>query len=336
MQHSILLNDKRAMSNGAVVAIMLIAFIMVGAAIFLYVPGLSTSNPKLPGASNGMVNTYLPIQFYIADKLAGTAQQGVITVYNTTTNTQIWTGTASSSGSVTTTGVSFASGQKVNIEVTLSNYVSQWFDNVVVPQIPSSIQATATSISLTELITHIGSWTLAITDQYGNTFTSTKDILNFTSSSCVDSTTNVCVSGSSDAVTVTLYEATANAGWASSTDPITGNVWNVVNEMVRNGSTMTITGGGTQHVSGSSTYYLTQFSDSTLTQQTIGSTTTGGVAAITFTIGKGSLVQGAGETLKISPQQYFDITGFTNGSPSSSAVGLNGVTALTLSVVTHS
>ena len=120
------------------------------------------------------------IQFNIQDLLAGGGQTATVNVYpvkgtvisGTTYSglTKSDTGTASSAG-VFTTNLQYPVGAMLNVEVTLTNYVSQWF-SVQSTGVTPTAQAQGTAAQSNLFITKLGTFSLSVVDDQGNSYTS--------------------------------------------------------------------------------------------------------------------------------------------------------------------
>lgn len=338
--------SRRAASATSIAIIVLLLAVIVSA-IYVAFPGPSqeaahsvTCNGVLNAgsctstSSSSSVNPNNvagKIQFNINDLLASGGQQGVVSVYpasgtqiSGTTfsgNTKSDSGTASAAG-VYTTNLEYPVGAMLNVEVTLTNYVSQWF-SVQSPGVTAAAQAQGTAAQVNLFITKLGTFSITVQDDQGNSYTSGTTIGNFTKSGhCT--TNNDCLGETSINFLITVRNTAANTGYATSIDAPTGNTWGDALEIYTTGSSVNVPG-LTSYTRSSDTYWVAPIPDGIsggqavaggASMQTINSVNVGGVYTFSLTVSKGSLAAGSTQSFVIEQQLYADIGYFTSHSAS--------------------
>lgn len=330
-----LLHKSRALS-GPAAAVIIVAIIAIGTGSWLYLSGntigshSSTSSSSTAPASNVAGK----ITFNVYDLLSGNqANAPVVTVYPTAgmvlngrtfSGAQVSDNITGSSSGVATTGLQYPPNMKLNVKVTLANYVTEWFDGVVSQGVTPAAQAQGTASQQLLYITKGGTYAITVTDDQGNSYTSNTSIGNFTNSGhCT--TNNFCLGESTIRFTVTVRNTGTNTGFATSTNALTGNQWQDVLLFSTNGSSVQITQTPSV-VRGTSTYYPVAIPDgvnsagqadgSGVSQQTVNGVTTGGSWVAYLSVSKGTLAAGSTQTINIQQYLYGAIAYFTqnNGS----------------------
>ena len=324
------MQTRRGASNatilGILVIIVLAAFAYQGGYLSL---NFQHTNSSLPPNTSG--NVAGKIQFNIQDLLAGGGQAATVNVYPAA-GTQIGgvtysgltksdTGTASSAGSYTTS-LEYPVGAMLNVEVTLTNYVSEWF-SVQSTGVTPAAQAQGTAAQSNLFITKLATFSISVVDDQGNSYTSGTTIANFTKSGTCP-TNNKCLGESTINFAVTVRNTVSNTGFATTVDPLTGHTWGDVLEFYTTGSSVTV-GAMTSYTRGSDTYWVTPIPDGIqggqavaggISMQTINSANVGGVYTFNLAVSKGTLAADGTQNIVIEQQIYADIQYFGSHSAS--------------------
>jgi hypothetical protein len=289
----------------------LLAIVVIAIILWYYLPAFLPKPAQVVTTSSpvsNLVSATKPIKFFVQDVLKGQAVASAsVKVYQ---GTQLVESLTSDSTGMATTGGMYSSGTVLNVLVVSSNS-KQWF-KITVPQMSP---ADAQSLTVNQVVIpfwSLGSFTIKVTDQFGNTYSS-GGAVNFTT-----------LGVSSVSITVTIYNTVDNTGYKSSFDPINNVNWYAVLSTSTGGSAVAVSGLGSSVMRGTTTYYLTQVSDDGLTRQLVGQTyTKTGVTSVTFTVNKGSLAHGSSQTFTLALYAYFDPQYFaTNGIGSPDALQL--------------
>ena len=329
-----------ASATSIMIIILLLAVVAVGA--YVVIPGPSQSVVcSIPGkvgctsttsaASNTAGNVAGKIQFNIQDLLAGGGQAATVNVYPSKGTviggltysglTKSDSGTASSTGTYTT-NLEYPVGAVLNVEVTLTNYVSEWF-TVVSTGVTPTAQAQGTASQANLFITKLGTFSISVVDDQGHSYTSGTTIANFTKSGFCP-TNNKCLGESTINFAVTIRNTVTNTGYVTSTDPLTGHTWGDALEFYTTGSSVTV-GAMTSYTRGSDTYWVTPIPDGIsdgqatpggISMQSINSANVGGVYNFNFAVSKGTLAAGSTQNIIIEQQLYASIPFFTANSAS--------------------
>ena len=325
------------------VAIIVLLLATIAAVAFVELPGPSQSVVcSVPGKigctsttssfqSNTAGNVPGKIAFDISDLLAGGGQAATVNVYpakgtvigSTTYSgyTKSDSGTASSAG-VFTTNLEYPVGALLNVELTESGYVSQWF-SVVSPGVTPLAAAQGTAAQVNLAVTKLGTFSITVVDNQGNSYTSGTTVANFTKSGTCPAA-DKCLGESTINFAVTIRNTASNAGYFTSLNPQTGNTWGDALEFYTTGSSITV-GGMTSYTRGSDTYWVTPIPDgitdgsasgSGISMQTINSNNVGGVYTFNLAVSKGSLAAGSTQNIVIEQQIYASIAFFTANSAS--------------------
>ena len=276
------------------------------------VPG-SIQGPQ-PSAPANMVAVTKPIKFAVTDPLAGSAVASAsIQIYGPDKVLRE-TLTTDSSGSATTS-LPYRSGETYYVKVSKTGYVTRWFTVSVPYMSQADAQSLTTNFVALQLV-QLGTYTIKIVDQFGNVYTSPATI-NFTTLGVTSLT-----------LTINIYNTKDNSGFVSSTDPINGVSWGAVLLLSTAGTSVVVQNAGTSVVRGTTTYYILPVSDNMLTRQVIsGQYVKPGVASLTITVSKGSLVKGQTQSFTLNLQAYFDPSYFAaNGIGSLDAASLTTFT----------
>ena len=339
------MHTRRGASNATILGVLLLIVLVA----FAYQDGyLSLSvqhSPSTPANTSG--NVAGKIQFDIQDLLAGGGQAATVSVYPQK-GTQIGgitysgltksdTGTASSAGTFTT-NLEYPVGAMLNVEVTLTNYVSEWFQ-VQSTGVTPAAQAQGTAAQSNLFITKLGTFSISVVDDQGNSYTSGTSVGNFTKSGKCP-TNNFCLGESTINFAVTIRNTVANTGYFTTQDPLTGHSWGDVLEFSTTGSSVTV-GAMTSYTRGSDTYWVTPIPDGIsngeanvggISMQTINSANIGGVYSFNLAVSKGTLSAGSSQSMTIQQEIYADIGYFqaNSGSWNPSATTTGAASSFTL------
>jgi len=246
-----------------------------------------------PTPSSGLVSVTKPLKFALNDPLAGSAIASANVYIYGADNILKESLTTGADGTVTS-ALPYQSGSVINVKVSKTGYVTRWF-SVTVPQMTPADAQSLTSNFVSLQTVNLGTYTIKVTDQFGNSYSSS-GTLNFTS-----------LNASTVSVTLTVYNTEDNSGYVSSSDPVNRVNLNAVLLSSTGGSSVTVQGAGSSVTRGTNTYYISPVSDDGLTRQLVGNTyVKPGVTSVTVTFGKGSLTAGSSQAFTFALQDYFD------------------------------
>lgn len=352
---------KGGPSTTAAIVLILIALgvgILYGGGYFNHFTAANVNGNQNTAQNGQLTSTTLPLQFSFTDPFAATlitAVNPVATVYTPSGN--FLGSCTSASGSCTTTGVSFTSGQNIVVKVAVATYVTEWIP-ITVPFVPNGAAA-LTSIPVSIYQLKLGSWVTTFNIGGTNAYSGASKTLfeykyNFTSTA-------------SQSVTATFSYKTANTGYLGCNSG-TGLQYDVINRVCQSvvmqisdtGSGLSVTGMPRTYSTGSSRYWWAVmpsgvgmapttnggmgglgvvgspgFTSSastsdpntagSLSTQTIGNSIYGGTATATFTVQQGSVASGSTENTIITLYVNAD----PNYFPSNNNLGPNNANAST-------
>ena len=327
-------HERTASQPGWGLAIVLI--LIAGGVGVLYGTGMLTGGVK-PGSvvstnnngGKGLVPTTLPLSIVNNDPFAKAPISTAATVTFYTTGAQFLAACTTSSGTCTTTGVSFTSGQNITVSIVTSGYVTEWIP-VTVPYVASgSAGITAIPMALYQIktesfVTTFQVGTTSVTTGISHTYNTYK--YNFSSTAA-------------QPVTVNLNYKTANEGYLGC-NPSNGQQYDIINRVCQSAvlqisdtsTGLSVTGMPRQYASGTSRYWWSVMPDGvgvanppdggmgalaqiktpgaapdgaisdgntagSVSEQTIGNLIYGGTASATLTVQQGSVASGSTETL---------------------------------------
>ena len=349
---------KRIAASGTSIVIIILLIAVVATVAYVELPGptqsvicklqgqtgCATTTPTTPNTQGNVAGK---IQFNIQDLLAGGGQAASVNVYPSKGTviggltysglTKSDSGTASSAG-VYTTNLEYPVGAVLNVEVTLTNYVSEWF-SVVSTGVTPTAQAQGTASQSNLFIGKLGTFSISVVDDQGNSYTSGTSVGNFTKSGNCP-TNNFCLGESTINFAVTIRNTVTNTGYITSQDPLTGHTWGDAMEFYTTGSSVTV-GAMTSYTRGSDTYWVAPIPDGItdgqattggISMQSINSANVGGTYTLNFAVSKGTLTAGSSQSIVIEQQIYADIAYFTANSASwnPSATTTGAASAFTL------
>jgi hypothetical protein len=207
--------------------------------------------------------------------------------------------TTAADGYTAQTALPYSSDTILYVKVSKTGYVTRWVQVVVPKMTPSDAQSLTTNYIPLQTI-NLGTYTIKVTDQFGNSYTSGGS-LNFTA-----------LGATTVSVTITIYNTEDNSGYISSYDYLNGIDLNAVLLSSTSGSSVTVTGAGSSVMRGTTTYWISVLNDDGLTRQLVGNQyVKPGVTSVTITFGKGSLAAGSTQAFTFNLQDYFDQSYFT-------------------------
>jgi hypothetical protein len=251
-----------------------------------------------------------PIKFALSDPLAGAAI-GSANVYIYGSDKVLKESLTTVSDGTVTSALPYQSDSVIYVKVAKTGYVTRWF-TVTVPKMSPADAQSLTSNFVPLQTYNLGTYTIKITDQFGNSYTSGGS-LNFTA-----------LGATTVSVTITIYNTEDNSGYISSYDYLNSINLNAVLLSSTAGSSVTVTGAGSSVMRGTTTYWISVLSDDGLTRQLVGNQyVKPGVTSVTITFGKGSLTAGGSQAFTFTVYGYFDQNYFaTNGIGGPDAVSL--------------
>jgi hypothetical protein len=291
-----------------IVAILLILFLLWYAGFFKIEIKQQVTQPT-PGGEN-LVPVNKPIKFALSDPLAGAAIASA-NVYIYGPDKVLKESLTTVSDGTVTSALPYQSDSVIYVKVAKTGYVTRWF-TVTVPKMTPADAQSLTSNFVPLQTYNLGTYTIKITDQFGNSYTSGGS-LNFTA-----------LGATTVSVTITIYNTKDNSGYVSSYDYLNGINLNAVLLASTPGSSVTVTGAGSSVMRGTTTYWISVLSDDGLTRQLVGNQyVKPGVTSVTITFGKGSLTAGNSQAFTFTVYGYFDQNYFaTNGIGGPDAVSL--------------
>jgi hypothetical protein len=295
-----------------IVAILLILFLLWYAGFFkIEVKQQVTQPPQAPTTPGGeLVSVNKPIKFALSDPLAGAAI-GSANVYIYGPDKVLKESLTTASDGTVTSALPYQSDSVIYVKVAKAGYVTRWF-TVTVPKMSPADAQSLTSNFVPLQTYNLGTYTIKVTDQFGNSYTSGGS-LNFTA-----------LGATTVSVTITIYNTEDNSGYISSYDYLNSINLNAVLLSSTAGSSVTVTGAGSSVMRGTTTYWISVLSDDGLTRQLVGNQyVKPGVTSVTITFGKGSLAAGSSQAFTFTVYGYFDQNYFaTNGIGGPDAVSL--------------
>jgi hypothetical protein len=290
----------------------LFLIIVLGIALFYAWPTIAQQF-GIPGAvapveQANLVSVTKPLKIAVVDPIAGSAvASATVKVYEGQTLKESLT--TGSDGTVTTT-LPYPSDAVLNIYVVSGS--SKIWKTVTVPKMSTQDAESLTTNYVSIETFTLGTYSIKITDQFGNTYAS-GGTLNFTT-----------LGAETVSLTVTIYNSADNTGYISSFDPINNVNWQAWLVASTGGSSVTYTGAERNVQRGTTTYYLNHIADDGLIRQKVGNSyVKQGVTSVTITVGKGSLTAGSSQAFTYTLYGYFDADYFaTNGIGSPDAASL--------------
>lgn len=254
---------------------------------------------ELPSVEKVSVNK--PVKFYLGDPLRGEAIASA-SIYIYDQNKVLLETLITGSDGTVTSSLPYQSDTIIRVKVEKSGYVTRWFA-ITVPRMSPADAESLTSNYVALQTYYLGTYTIKVTDQFGNSYTS-GGTLNFTA-----------LGAETVSVTFTIYNTEDNSGYISSYDFLNGINLNAAFLTSTSGSSVTVTGAGSSVLRGTTTYWITIVDDEGLTRQLVGNTyVKPGVTSVTITFGKGSLTSGSSQSFTFTLYVYFDQDYFaTNG-----------------------
>jgi hypothetical protein len=292
-----------------IVAILLILFLLWYAGFFKIEVKQQVTQQPSAGEEN-LVSVNKPIKFALSDPLAGAAI-GSANVYIYGSDKVLKESLTTASDGTATSALPYQSDSVIYVKVAKTGYVTRWF-TVTVPKMSPADAQSLTSNFVPLQTYNLGTYTIKITDQFGNSYTSGGS-LNFTA-----------LGATTVSVTITIYNTKDNSGYVSSYDYLNSINLNAVLLASTPGSSVTVTGAGSSVMRGTTTYWISVLSDDGLTRQLVGNQyVKPGVTSVTITFGKGSLTTGSSQAFTFALYGYFDQNYFaTNGIGGPDAVSL--------------
>jgi len=274
-----------------IAAVLLIVFLLWYGGYIKF--NIQQAPQQQPPSGENLVSVNKPVKFALNDPLAGAAVASA-NIYIYGQDKVLKESLTTDSAGTATSVLPYQSGSVINVKVVKSGYVTRWFA-VAVPKMSPADAQSLTSNFVPLQTFQIGSYTIKVTDQFGNSY-STGSTLNFTA-----------LGANTVSVTLTIYNTKDNSGYISSFDPINNINLNAVMLTSTSGSSVTVQGAGASVVRGTTTYWITVLNDDGLTRQLVGNQyVKPGVASVTITFGKGSLAAGSSQTFTFNLQVYFD------------------------------
>jgi len=296
--------------------VVLIAVTLLAA---LWFTGILSFNPEqvtipTPEDDSGLVTVNKPLKFSLSDPLGGSAIASA-NVYIYGTDKVLKESLTTASDGTVTSALPYQSGDTINVKVAKSGYVTRWF-SITVPKMSPADAQSLTSNFIALQTYNLGTYTLKVTDQFGNTY-SDGGTMNFTT-----------LGASTVSVTVTLYNTEDNSGYISSFDKLNDISLNAAMVTSTAGSKATVSGAGSSVTRGTTSYWINVVSDDGLTRQLVGNQyVKPGVTSVTLTFGKGSLAAGDTEAYTFTLYDYFDQSYFaSNGIGGPDAASLTSLT----------
>jgi cytoskeletal protein RodZ len=234
-----------------------------------------------------------PIKFSLTDPLKGSAVASA-NIYIYTPDKILRESLITGSDGTITSALPYKSDSVLYVKVVKSGYVTSWFTVTVPKMSPADAQSLTFNFVPLQVVT-LGTYTIKVTDQFGNSYSS-GGLLNFTS-----------LGVTSISITITIYNTADNTGYVTSKDQINNVLLAAVLEASTPGSAVTVSGAGQSVVRGTTSYWLTQLSDDGLTRKLVGNVyTKPGVSSVTITFGKGSLAKGQTQAFTFKLMIYYD------------------------------
>ena len=249
------------------------------------------SNIQPPGQTDNLVSVTKPLKIALNDPLGGSAiASATVQIYGS--DRVLKESLTTDSAGVATSALPYASGDTVYVKIAKPGYVTRWYPITVPKMAPADAQSLTTNFIALQTY-NLGTYTIKVTDQFGNSYTS-GGTLNFTA-----------LGTSTMTLTITIYNTEDNSGYISSYDRLNNINLGAVLLTSTAGSSVTVSGAGSSVVRGTSTYWITPISDDSLTRQLVGNQyVKPGVASASITFGKGSLASTQAFTFNL--MDYFD------------------------------
>lgn len=260
--------------------------------------------PIIPGGD--LVDVNKPIQFSVIDPLGGASTTGAsLYVYDTN---KVLRETVTYSNGVWKSSMPYESGKTLYVKAAATNFTSRWFE-VSVPQMTPA-DAQASTVNFYELpIYKEGTWSIKVTDQLGNVYSS-GDTLDFSN-----------LSVSTVTLSVMIYNSVDNTGYIVSHDQLNNIDLGIAMLTNTTGSDVLVQGAGSSMGRGTQTYWANELNADSLTKQLVGSHyVKSGICTMSIQIGEGSLT--STQYLRFSLMSMFDTDYFMDngiGGPAASA-----------------
>jgi len=187
-----------------IVAILLILFLLWYAGFFKIEVKQQVSGPSAPTGGENLVSVNKPIKFALSDPLAGAAIASA-NVYIYGPDKVLKESLVTASDGTVTSALPYQSDSVIYVKVAKAGYVTRWF-TVTVPKMNPADAQSLTSNFVPLQTYSLGTYTIKITDQFGNSYTSGGS-LNFTA-----------LGATTVSVTITIYNTRDNSGYVSSYD----------------------------------------------------------------------------------------------------------------------
>lgn len=298
--------------------IVAIALIIV-AMWYTGVLSFSIQGPQEQTPETQLVSVNKPLQFAVVDPLGGGGLASASVLVYGTDKVLKESLTTATDGYTAQTALPYQSGTTLYVKILKSGYVTRWMQVTVPKMTPTDAQAQTTNYISLQTVP-LGTYTIKVTDQFGNVYTDGSD-LNFTS-----------LNVSTVSITISIYNTVDNTGYISSYDPLNGINLRSVLVLGTAGSDVSISGAGGSITRGTNSYWCITVNDDGLTRQIIGNQyVKPGVTSITFTINKGALSAGEEQDFTFTLYAYFDQTYFAQngiGGPDASSLATFGLTLI--------
>lgn len=269
----------------------------IAAVIFLlwyggYLSFNAPSSIQPPGQQDGnLVSVTKPLKFALSDPLGGSAiASAMVQIYGS--DRVLKESLTTDSAGVVTSALPYASGDTIYVKIAKTGYVTRWYTVTVPKMTPADAQSLTTNFIALQTY-NLGTYTIKVTDQFGNSYTS-GGTLNFTN-----------LGANTVTLTITIYNTEDNSGYISSHDMLNSINLGAVLLTSTAGSAVTVSGAGSSVTRGTTSYWIAPISDDALTRQLVGNQyVKPGVATVTITFGKGSLTTTQAFTFNL--MDYFD------------------------------
>jgi len=307
-----------------VILLLLVAAVFLG---YIKIPNINLNSvPSSPSSPPPTTGGAAPLFITLNDPLNGVSISSA-TVYLLNPSTGQVLSTVTISSGTGTSPPMFTPGQQVVAKVVASGYVTR-FVPITVPSTLSSTTSCSNCVySATINDIKLGSPTIKIVDNLGNSYTSGSS-LNF-------STLGV----SSITLTVTVYNTLADSGWVSSQDVVNNQIQNLAMQITTPGTSVSVTNLQNPVTRGSSSYWTQIIPDGYIdaqvqpggfSTQTIGTNVIGGVTSFTFTVSKSALAHGSTQAFTFTLYDYASAAVFAaQGSYGPNAAVLGSAFTLT-------
>jgi hypothetical protein len=266
-----------------------------------------------------------PIQFGLTNPLATSSPDigsAVLTLYN---GLAVIDGCTTGSSGTCSTAKPWPSGDQLTVKVVASSDVTRWIPFTVPTMTQSDAQSLTTNFVGIQTIP-VGTVSIKVNDEAGNQYIGGTSIGNFTKTGTCTAN-NFCLGVTQITFTVSVFNTASNTGWASSQDPIAAQANNLVLQITSTTSAIAEQNLANYVLRGTNSYWSNQITDGYsdnggvgaaavtvggFSEQTIGSTSTGGIWTEQFSVTQGSLAHGATQTLTAQVYTYASIPVFSN------------------------